>query len=137
MKHKDSIEDIIVTWKQSLGGIVPIKRERLKAMHDLIATLHFYGYTKEQVCSSHTRILIIQACVGHKASGTKRLNWTAAVMADIKIAVAKEWPSEMKEGNKQNRPTKTLSEYLDELLEVLSKPKCSCCPIHGVGKTVE
>jgi len=89
----DSIEDIVLSWRESLGGVVPIKKARLQPMKDLFATFAEQGYTKEQVSSKNTKDIIIGYSVGPTSKGVKRSNWTAAVMADIKIAIVTQWPS--------------------------------------------
>lgn len=91
----DSIKEIIVTWKESLGGFVPIKEARLQPMKDLFASFAHHGYSKDDCATNFTKSLVIAASVPYNSKGSKRDNWIKAVQTDIDIAIATQWPSEL------------------------------------------
>ena len=105
----DSIEKIITTWKAvHLGGSVPIREARREPMLLLYATFAEHGYTEEECSTQRVKSMVMGASIPHNCKPKKRPGWERAVVKDIEIAIATQWPSKMAENHKPiNLPKKT------------------------------
>lgn len=105
-----SIKEIILTWREERGGIIPYvrgdKSVRIGHILDLFASLELNGYEINEITSNLTRAWIVGACT---SEGSKKIKqWKEAVNDDIDRAIAQFNPSPTAQFDSKNKKIKTV-----------------------------